>query len=130
LRPALSSLHFLERKIDPVLLEMDLNNQGNSLQIPLMLRQNRQRLLAPALSLQHRSPQNLHRGILRIIFRQFLRQLERSLGIARRELRQRLHRSEIGVLFFALDGGQDFGGLAEGELGAELQDAGGKVVVW
>lgn len=42
-------------------------------------------------------------------------------------LRQRLHGSEVRFVF-VLDFGEDLVGLAESDFGAELQDAGGKVV--
>lgn len=93
-----------------------------------MLRQQRKGLVALPLRLEHRPAQDLHAAIIGIVLRKVLHQLERGVGVAGRVLGQGLHGGQVGGVI-AVDGGQDLGGLAEGDLGAQLQDARGEGIL-
>lgn len=75
--------------------------------------------------MQHCPAQNLHVPVLRVLRRQFLRELLRCLLVPRRVLHQRLHRGEVrGVLLVvAVDIGERIVGLSQGDSGAELEYA-------
>lgn len=94
-----------------------------------MFGQQRQRLLAPALRLQHGGSENLHGHIIRVILRKILSQLQGGGGVPRRLLSQRLDRAQVGGILFAGNGGQGLVDLAQGDLRAELEHVGRELVL-
>lgn len=100
------------------------------LEVTLVLGQQRQRLLAVALSLQDCASESLNGDIVRVVLCKILSQLQRSVGVARNLLSQGLCRGQVGGILFAGDGGQDLASLAEGDLSAELEHAGWELVLW
>lgn len=152
LGPALGSLNLLEREVGAVLLKVNLDNQCDTvfpiwhvsaalcpamlrivhsrLEVALVLGQQRQRLLAAALSLQDCASEGLHGAIVRIVLGEVLGQLQRRIDIASYLLGQGLCRSQVGGVLFTGDGRQYLARLAEGDLGAELEYAGWELVLW
>lgn len=123
LRPALRGLHFLQRQVDPVRLQVDLHRQGHRLQIPLMLGQQGERLVRLALRVQHRAAQHLDGRVVRRFSRQGLRGPQCRVVLACRVLREGLDGRQVGSLIVR-NLRQHIGRLAQGDLGAELQQAG------
>jgi hypothetical protein len=95
------------------------------LQIPLMPRQQPQRLLTAPITLQHRPTERLNARVIRKALRQLQRALQRRVMRPRRVLRQRLHRGEVGgvvAVAVGIDLGDRLVGRAQGNPGAQLED--------
>lgn len=133
------------------MLEVDLDDQGDTrnrqecaqfalccesatgvdsrFKATLVLRQQREGLLAVVLRLQHRATDKLHSNIIRVVLGEILSELQGGVGLARSLLGQRLDGGEIGGVLLAGDGGQDLIGLPLGNLSAQLEHAGGELVL-
>lgn len=79
--------------------------------------------------MKDRPTEDLHTSIVRVVLCEVLCELQGDVGLARNLLGQRLRGSEVGGILFAGDSGQDFVGLTQSDLGAELQHACGKLVL-
>ena len=94
-----------------------------------MLGEQRQRLLALSLGLEHSASENLHGIIFRVVLCEFLCELQGSVCLAGGLQGQGPDGRQIGAVL--LDGrlGEAFVELTEGNLGAELEDLRGKLVL-
>ena len=99
------------------------------LETSLVLGQQRQRVLAALIGLQHNGTNNLHSGILRIVLGEILSQLQGCVGVACGLQGQGLGSGQVGGVLFAGNSGQDLIGLTKGNLGAELEYTCGELVL-
>ncbi|KAJ5938042.1 hypothetical protein N7454_004384 [Penicillium verhagenii] len=91
--------------------------------------QRSQGLLTKILSLQNRSGENLHSRIFWVVLSELLSELQGGTGLARYLLSQGLDSGQVGGIFLAGNGGEHLGALAKGDLGAELKDTSGELVL-
>jgi hypothetical protein len=153
LTPALGSLNFLKGEIGPVLLEVDLDDEGDTkiqtdcqinalryiavylrrgnsrLEVTLVLGQQRQRLLAVVLGLEHGSSKDLHGVVFGVVLCEFLCELQGSVCLAGGLQGQGPDGRQVGAVL--LDGGlgEAFVELTKGNLGAESEDLGRELVL-
>jgi hypothetical protein len=114
---------------------VNLHNQRNSIQAPLVLRQQCQRQILLASPGQNSTTQQLHRQIISLLFGEFLRFGHGRIVVGALfagECCVDAERGEVGAAarFWGWDGGEDLGGLAEFDLRAVLQDLDGEAVAF
>jgi len=90
---------------------------------PLVLRQQRERLLRLPRGLQHRPAEDLHCHIIGHVLGQLLDRLHRRVRLAERLLSEGAHGLKLGLASLPLDLGEHIVGLAKGNAGAQLEDA-------
>ena len=92
--------------------------------------QQTQRNIRLPSGLENCPSQNLDTGIIGVILRESISEFDCGIGIPRRVQRQRLHGGEIRSVLFGVDIGDGGVGLAEGDLGAEFEEASWELVLW
>ena len=125
LPPSLGGRHLLHGQVVPVEHKVALHHQRHTLQAPLMPSQHRQGLLAAPLPRED-GPRRRQAGrVLHLPVRhhEALDRLHGARGLAGPVLGQRVEGPELRLLL-VLGGREDGPGLAERELGPELEDRG------
>lgn len=110
-------------------IAFDLRHGNSRLKVTLVLGQQRQRLLAVVLGLQHGSSKDLHGVVFGVVLCEFLCELQGSVCLAGRLQGQGSDGRQVGAVL--LDGGlgEAFVELAKGNLGAESEDLGREFVL-
>lgn len=94
-----------------------------------MLGQQRQRLLAVSLGLEHSSSKNLHRVVFGVVLCELLCELQGSVCLAGGLQCQGPDGGEVRAVLFDGRLGEAFFELAKGNLGAESEDLSGELVL-
>lgn len=94
-----------------------------------MLGQQRQRILAVALGLEHSSSKDLHGVVFGVVLGEFLCELQGSVCVAGGLQGQGPDGRQVGAVLFDGGFGEAFVELAEGNLGTESEDLGGELVL-